>query len=91
MGEGMSDLPTLVPTIVGTHVSIVRLHGEACFDCGAVNKPLREAGHVVVLGRKRIWRIRTCGCRPRPTPTQPVCMSQADPGDRANGPGAGQR
>ncbi|MFJ8153994.1 hypothetical protein [Streptomyces sp. NPDC094468] len=87
----MPDVPVQVPTIVGTHVSIVRLHGEACFDCGAVNKPLREAGHVVVLGRKRIWRVRTCGCRPRPDATHTLRTREVQPGDRANGPGDGQR
>jgi hypothetical protein len=53
----------LTPTVVDRNVSIVRLHGEVCFHCGAVNKPLRAAGQVVVRGCSKIWLIRTCGCR----------------------------
>jgi len=53
----------LAPTIVDERVSIVRLHGEACFHCGAVTKTLRAAGHVVVRGGSRVWAIVTCGCR----------------------------
>ncbi|MBD0837153.1 hypothetical protein [Streptomyces sp. TRM68416] len=59
----MSDALPLPPTVVDRHVSIARLHGEACFDCGAVNKTLRAAGHVMVRGSTRVWRIVTCGCR----------------------------
>jgi hypothetical protein len=50
------------PVLVGG-VSIARLHGEACFDCGAVNKTLRAAGSVVVRDGGRVWQIVTCGCR----------------------------
>lgn len=59
-------MPTALPhapTVIDGWVSIVRLHGEACFHCGAVNKPLRAAGRVVVRGRTRVWSIATCGCR----------------------------
>ncbi|EST24407.1 hypothetical protein [Streptomyces roseochromogenus] len=59
----MPDTLSLAPTVIDGRVSIVRLHGEACFDCGAVNKTLREAGHVVVRGSTRVWQIVTCGCR----------------------------
>lgn len=55
-------LPT-VPIIIDGRVSLARLHGEACFDCGAVNKTLRAAGHVVIRGSTRVWQIVTCGCR----------------------------
>ncbi|MFB7595777.1 hypothetical protein [Streptomyces sp. NPDC056160] len=61
----MPDALPLAPTVIEGRVSIVRLHGEACFDCGAVNKPLREAGQVVVQGSSHVWHIVTCGCRPR--------------------------
>jgi len=44
-------------------VSIVRLHAEACFDCGAVSKKLKPAGHVRVRGSSTVWPIVTCGCR----------------------------
>jgi hypothetical protein len=51
------------PAVIDGRVSIVRLHGEACFDCGAVNRALRAAGHVVVRGSHRVWEVFTCGCR----------------------------
>lgn len=59
-------MPNALPleqTVLDGPVSIVRLHGEACFDCGAVDKTLRAAGHVVVRGGTRVWQIVTCGCR----------------------------
>jgi hypothetical protein len=59
----MPEALPLTPTVVDGHVSIVRLHGEACFHCGAVNKALCTAGHVVVRGDTRVWQIVTCGCR----------------------------
>lgn len=59
----MPNALPLAPTIIDGRVSIVRLHGEACFDCGAVHKTLRAAGHVVVRGSTRVWEIFTCGCR----------------------------
>ena len=65
MGVGMPNALPLKPTVVDVSVSIVRLHGEACFDCGAVNRPLRAAGQVVVRGCSQIWHIRTCGCQHR--------------------------
>lgn len=52
----------LAPTVIEGRVSVVRLHGEACFYCGAVNKTLRAAGQVVVRGRTRVWQVATCGC-----------------------------
>ncbi|GAA2268130.1 hypothetical protein GCM10010415_37050 [Streptomyces atrovirens] len=55
------------PTVVDGRVSIVRLHGEACFDCGAVSRTLRVAGHVVVRGSSHVWEIFTCGCRSQRT------------------------
>lgn len=61
----MSDLLPLTPTVIDGSVSIVRLHGEACFDCGAVGKDLRAAGAVVLRGSTRVWQIVTCGCRRR--------------------------
>jgi hypothetical protein len=65
MGIGMQDAPLPVPVVVDSRVSIVRLHGEACFDCGSVTKPLRAAGHVLVRGSTRVWQVVTCGCRSR--------------------------
>jgi hypothetical protein len=63
MGSGMPDAPPISPVVIDSSVSIVRLHGEACFHCGAVAKPLRAAGQVVVRGSSRVWNIRTCGCQ----------------------------
>jgi hypothetical protein len=63
MGTGMPEALPLAPTVVDGRVSIVRLHGEACFFCGAVNKTLRTAGPVVVRGDTHVWQIVTCGCR----------------------------
>ena len=59
----MPDALPLAPIVIEGRVSIVRLHGEACFDCGAVSKTLRAAGHVAVRGSARVWQIVTCGCR----------------------------
>ncbi|MEW2250375.1 hypothetical protein AB0907_23900 [Streptomyces sp. NPDC006975] len=58
----------LAPTVIDGRVSIARLHGEACFDCGAVNKTLRAAGHVVLRDSSRVWQIVTCGCRAKDSP-----------------------
>jgi hypothetical protein len=59
----MPEALPLTPPVVDGRMSIVRLHGEACFYCGAVNKTLRTAGHVVVRGDTRVWQVVTCGCR----------------------------
>ncbi|MEU9221984.1 hypothetical protein AB0393_39355 [Streptomyces cyaneofuscatus] len=59
----MSNALPPAPAVIEGRVSIVRLHGEACFDCGAVNRTLRVAGHVVVHGSNCVWEISTCGCR----------------------------
>lgn len=45
-------------------MSIARLHGEACFHCGAVGKTLHAAGHITLVGGTRVWPVVTCGCRP---------------------------
>lgn len=43
-------------------VSIVRLHGEACFTCGAVHAKLTPAGTVttIVDGTDHEWPIVAC-------------------------------
>ncbi|MGW1840239.1 hypothetical protein [Streptomyces sp. NPDC002067] len=43
-------------------VSIARLHGEACFWCGAAHTPLTPAGSVSTPVREglRIWYIVAC-------------------------------
>ncbi|MDT0377561.1 hypothetical protein RM572_02070 [Streptomyces sp. DSM 42041] len=44
------------------HVSIVRLHGEACFYCGAALGRLRPAGSntTPVPGGTREWLLVAC-------------------------------
>ncbi|MYS77845.1 hypothetical protein GTY88_46605 [Streptomyces sp. SID5926] len=39
------------PTVIEGRVSIVRLHGEACFDCGAVNIVEPDPAAVRILTR----------------------------------------
>ncbi|ARP69946.1 hypothetical protein LK07_09285 [Streptomyces pluripotens] len=81
----MPDALPLAPLVVKERVSVVRLHGEACFYCGVVNKSLRAAGEVLVLGGTRVWQFVTCGCQN----TVGVTGSyRQDPRDRATGPGA---
>lgn len=63
----MPDTLPLAPTVIDGCVSIVRLHGETCFDCGAVSKTLRAAGHVAVRGSACVWQTVTCGCRSQAT------------------------
>jgi hypothetical protein len=42
----------------GAHLSIARLHGEACIACGAVNVPLAPDGTVTTEGRT--WAVVAC-------------------------------
>lgn len=63
MGTGMSDMSTAPPVRVDGPVSIARLHGRACWDCGAVAKDLAPAGTVQVAGSDRVWAVASCGCR----------------------------
>ena len=51
------------PPMAPEDISPVRLHGHACYHCGAVDTPLFPAGDVctpVEDGLLRIWAIRTC-------------------------------
>lgn len=43
-----------------TTVSVVRLHGHACWDCGAVEAPLVPVGEAVVTGFTETWPIVKC-------------------------------
>lgn len=52
------------PVLVPGRVSIARLHGEACWHCGAVTRWLAPAGKVVLAGLGRVWSIVSCGCTP---------------------------
>jgi len=58
----LEELPPK-PTLITGSVSIARLHGEACFHCGAVHGPLYAGGHVTLPGKDCVWPIVTCGCR----------------------------
>ena len=58
----MSEVPSLQPTPIQGPVSIARLHGEACFHCGAVTKTLHADGHITLVGQDRVWPVVTCGC-----------------------------
>lgn len=78
----------LGPSYPVQRVSIARLHGLACFFCGAVACELVAAGTITLPGRKRSWPIVTCGCTPAATGT---ARPHFDPGDRSHGPGDGQR
>lgn len=42
-------------------VSIARLHGRACWYCGAVSRTLVPAGRAQ-RGAGRVWNIVSCGC-----------------------------
>jgi hypothetical protein len=66
-GSIMVEVSTAVPPVAVPETSIVRLHGEACFYCGAVHTTLHPAGTVQtpVEGGVRVWPIVACGdCRP---------------------------
>ncbi len=63
MGPAMSEALALPPTAIDRPVSIARLHGEACFHCGAVSKTLHAAGHITLAGGTRVWPVVTCGCQ----------------------------
>ncbi|MFK0124866.1 hypothetical protein ACIQSP_16315 [Streptomyces nigra] len=57
----MSASNTVSPARVDRSVSIARLHGRACWQCGAVAKDLKPAGTVKVGDDDREWTIVTCG------------------------------
>lgn len=50
------------PKICTAQISIVRLHGEACYHCGAAFGQLRPGGSVVtpVRGGTREWPVVVC-------------------------------
>ena len=56
IGPAMTSPPEA--PLVGADVSIARLHGEACIDCGAVNTKLYPAGAVStrVDGGLQVWQ-----------------------------------
>ncbi|WP_162688727.1 MULTISPECIES: hypothetical protein [unclassified Streptomyces] len=56
MGGAMADL--VVADIAD--VSVARLHGHACWDCGAVDDELISAGEAIVAGFSVPWPIVKC-------------------------------
>jgi hypothetical protein len=63
MGTAMSDKQVAAPATVDGPVSIARLHGMACFHCGAVTKTMYADGHIILIGGTTVWPVVTCGCR----------------------------
>jgi hypothetical protein len=55
------------PILLNGTVSIARLHGRACWHCGAVARRLRPVGRVRRSGSAKVWTIYTCGCAVGPT------------------------
>lgn len=56
------------PMLVEGLVSIARLHGQACWHCGAVTPKLTSAGTVVQRGSNQEWTIVSCGSHNVPQP-----------------------
>jgi hypothetical protein len=54
---------TQLPPSAPPDVSPARLHGEACWWCGAVNTNLHPAGEVTtaVDDGHRVWQVMACG------------------------------
>ncbi|MEU5973794.1 hypothetical protein [Streptomyces sp. NPDC047315] len=76
----MAHSPPIEPQVLviqGT-VSLARLHGAACWHCGAASRPLKPAGIVRFEAEQREWQVRTCGCLPglkaveQPVPERPA-------------------
>lgn len=49
-------------------VSIARLHGRACWYCGAVARGLARIGCVQRTANDRVWAVVSCGCHLRTAP-----------------------
>lgn len=60
----MSTRTEPLVTVQG-HVSIARLHGRACWYCGAVSRALCPAGRAR-REAGRLWNIVSCGCHKAP-------------------------
>ncbi|WP_320784213.1 hypothetical protein [Streptomyces sp. CRN 30] len=48
--------------VVDGPVSFARLHGRACWYCGAVSRSMRAVGRVQRAVGARVWTIVSCGC-----------------------------
>ncbi|MFG2113666.1 hypothetical protein ACGFRB_13700 [Streptomyces sp. NPDC048718] len=56
------------PILVEGHISSARLHGHACWHCGAADRTLTPAGTVVRPDCDQQWTVVSCGCRPTLAP-----------------------
>lgn len=56
--------PNPAPPDAADQPSFARLHGEACWWCGAVTKDLQPAGEVRLDDEARTWPVVTCGNHP---------------------------
>ncbi|SDO49686.1 hypothetical protein [Actinacidiphila guanduensis] len=79
----MTATSIALPTLVCDDISISRLHGEACWHCGAVSGSLSFIGQVSTAAGAGTLRLRpVVGCpthqRP-PTAVPPSCPSDRDP------------
>lgn len=61
MRTALAPPPGVLP-VKADEISIARLHGEACWFCGAVQSPLRPVGEVATTtdGGFRIWPVVAC-------------------------------
>lgn len=50
------------PLQVAGPVSIARLHGRACWYCGAVAQRMTVVGRVQRAPSKKVWIVVSCGC-----------------------------
>jgi hypothetical protein len=55
----VSEPPLSAQIAVRDAISIARLHGMACIDCGAVTDDLEVAGQIEL--HERSWRVVACG------------------------------
>ncbi|MFG3136163.1 hypothetical protein ACGFZA_08055 [Streptomyces sp. NPDC048211] len=52
--------PLSSPAEANDQPNFARLHGEACWFCGAVNGPLTPAGEVTLDGDAQVWQVAAC-------------------------------
>lgn len=58
------SVPPPVPIDGADQPSFARLHGQACWHCGAVTKSLQPAGEVTLDDDSKVWAVVTCGAHP---------------------------
>jgi len=56
----MSETIAEAVTVSVDEVSIARLHGFACWDCGAVTRQLEPCETVSVAETDRMWTVFRC-------------------------------